>query len=1051
MACPFCPHLNGAPQFFRPTNKAHFESHEAHGQPLPAWWWASENPIKKCPSCRKIWKTTKPHGTSQCPGCKGRPHAPEGEPQGPAVLPLDPHPSLTRGAAVYDGALPALRDVGEALVRTLEHIPKKMRHMVAVEWGRLFSDAAHDKGERAWTLAAMFAKCVLRAAPRGRKAYQDAGDVEARLVRWEEGRYAELWAECQEIDRKARLPKAHVSSDASDGGVQRAVALARIGQFSRAMACLLSKGSQVPSEKVAGVLAALHPCRLVHAAAQRVRQPHVFSQDTVREAVLSFSAGTAAGTLGLRPEFLQDLVKADLSGTFLAQLGRALSSLASGEGPLSLQPVVAGAALSALKKKDGGTRPVASGEVIRRLVAKCLCIESRERARVFFAPHQFGVACPNGTERVIHRTRAAFLAHAADPDFVILKVDLRNAFNCVSRKAFLDLCRRHFPELEAWAGWCYEDPSSLWYDVWEFPSDEGVQQGDPLGPLLFSLVVDELVKRIASELPGLTLNLWYLDDGVIGGSVADVKAAYDIILQAGPPLGLNINDAKCELIFRGADEPGRFPFPAGENGVKRVGPDFDLLGAPIGSDAFVDAYISLKCVVKCVPALQVLEKLDDPQVAYTLLRSCCAFPRLVTVLRTVPPSQSAKQLARFDVLVAASFVRAVGILGLSKSQMRQARLSTALGGMGMRSAEHHASAAFLASASSCAAADGWIMPMYPGITEALADFNSRAGKAPLLASCMTPGAVFPQKELSARLDREELRCLVADEIAKGSHGKYHAGRLLNVARPHAGAWLNAMPSIALKLALSPAEFNVLVRWWLGAPVCSGKHVCPRCSKVTCDENGYHQTTCRFGGNLGVRHNGLRDTLYYFALGGASGAQREAAGLIPGSAERPADILLSGPPPEAADVAVTHSLQSKYIDGSIDDPGSAPIKYGEEHKVNKYRARLDAVGVKFTPVVADCWGAWAPEAEEFIRRVAASVASRGNRPLAHCVSGIFQRLSLSLMRSNARALLQRMDPDDSPSWEDVPPVEAEVDFDDVTACTSALPSSDAGCMFSGGDA
>ena len=263
--------------------------------------------------------------------------------------------------------------------------------------------------------------------------------------------------------------------------------------------------------------------------------------------------------------------------------------------------------------------------------------------------------------------------------------------------------------------------------------------------------------------------------------------------------------------------------------------------------------------------------------------------------------------------------------------------------------------------------------------------------------------------------------------------------------------MNAMPSIALKLALSPAEFNVLVRWWLGAPVCSGKHVCPRCSKVTCDENGYHQTTCRFGGNLGVRHNGIRDTLYYFALGGAVGAQREAAGLIPGSAERPADILLGGPPPEAADVAVTHSLQPKYIDGSFDDPGSAPIKHCEEHKVQRYRARLEAVGVKFTPVVVDCWGAWAPEAEEFVRRVAASVESRGSRPLAHCVSGIFQRLSLSLMRSNARALLQRLDPEDSPSWEDVPPVEAEVDFDDVTTCTSALPSSDAGCMSGGGDA
>ena len=107
---------------------------------------------------------------------------------------------------MHDGALPQPRDVGEARVRTLEHIPKKMRHKVAVVFGRLLSDAAHDKGDRAWTLVLMFAKCVLRAAPRGRKAYHDAADVEGRLVRWEEGRYAELWAECLEIDQKGTAP-----------------------------------------------------------------------------------------------------------------------------------------------------------------------------------------------------------------------------------------------------------------------------------------------------------------------------------------------------------------------------------------------------------------------------------------------------------------------------------------------------------------------------------------------------------------------------------------------------------------------------------------------------------------------------------------------------------------------------------------------------------------------------------------------------------------------------------------------------------------------------
>ena len=57
---------------------------------------------------------------------KGRPHAPEQEPRVTEVPPFVPYPTATRGAAVHDGALPQPRDVGEARVRTLEHIPKKI-------------------------------------------------------------------------------------------------------------------------------------------------------------------------------------------------------------------------------------------------------------------------------------------------------------------------------------------------------------------------------------------------------------------------------------------------------------------------------------------------------------------------------------------------------------------------------------------------------------------------------------------------------------------------------------------------------------------------------------------------------------------------------------------------------------------------------------------------------------------------------------------------------------------------------------------------------------
>ena len=255
---------------------------------------------------------------------------------------------------------------------------------------------------------------------------------------------------------------------------------------------------------------------------------------------------------------------------------------------------LAGGSLTALNKSKSGSifdiRPIAVGESLRRLVGECLCAAVKTKAAEFFKTFQFGVACSFGAEKIAHGLRACIENHWLDVDFVVLKVDMKNAFNMVSGQALLSECSTHFPELLPWASWCYSQHPILWHPLGRLRSEQGVQQGDPLGPLFFSLVLNILVSKITSSgvCADLSYHAWYLDDGVLAGPRSAVLRALTIIQDQGPSLGLIINIPKCEIFSR-SDISSFPPAMKGSNC-----PNMVILGIPIGDQAFCSTFISGK-------------------------------------------------------------------------------------------------------------------------------------------------------------------------------------------------------------------------------------------------------------------------------------------------------------------------------------------------------------------------------------------------------------------------------------------------------------------------
>ena len=123
----------------------------------------------------------------------------------------------------------------------------------------------------------------------------------------------------------------------------------------------------------------------------------------------------------------------------------------------------------------------------------------KNKAAEFFDPLQRGVACEAGAEKIAHGLRGCMDENWQVEGFTVLKIDLVNAFNLVCRQALLSECSTHFPELLPWVSWCYSRHPVLWHTLGNLTSQSGVQQGDPLGPLLFSLVLNSGVSRISAR------------------------------------------------------------------------------------------------------------------------------------------------------------------------------------------------------------------------------------------------------------------------------------------------------------------------------------------------------------------------------------------------------------------------------------------------------------------------------------------------------------------------------------------------------------------------
>lgn len=661
----------------------------------------------------------------------------------------------------------------------------------------------------------------------------------------------------------------------------------------------------------------------------------------------------------------------------------------------------------ALNKQGGGLRPIAIGETIRRLVSKCCCEATTEDCKVIFGPLQVGVATQGGAEASVHAARRLAAEFGDDPGKIMLKVDFSNAFNQVDRTEMLAQVYEKLPGLYRWVEYCYSSSAHLFFGVCLLASEAGVQQGDPLGPLLFSLVLHPLVLKIQHKFPNLLLNVWYLDDGCIVGDMVDVHEVFELLQEDGPSRGLFLNVKKNEIWW--PCRVGDDPFPAEVDRVSNEG--VKLLGAPVGTKAYTTEFTKKKLKV-LEEVCAVLKEVDNAQVELGLFRGCLSFNKINHLLRTCPPDLLEEALGQFDEHFHAILATILRLPCLTEDQWEQASLPIKFAGLGVNQTKVVAGAAYVGS---CVLTCDLVAALLKrkkyepsGIAELLAAHEEATSVGHDLAELST------QKSVQQLLSSERHEVMFQKLMAKSSPRSNNL--MLACSMPHASDWLLAPPIAGLGLALQSDKFRTALKFRLSIPVYAEPFPCPALNNAgqpcgdEMDVFGDHAICCNHGTSLLFRHNNVRDILAHSAkAAGLSGVVTEKKYQIEGSNEKPGDITVQqyhrGFASSAFDVTISHPLQKKYIQVAMEEGGVA-AQDAHDKKLQKSLAVCGREGLHFVPLAWESLGGATETVHDTLGRWTEMEGARGGYPTASIRRNLYSQLSCCLARHLAQAVIDR---------------------------------------------
>eukprot|EP00973_Karenia_brevis_P079918 11089619-Karenia_brevis.AAC.1 len=238
-------------------------------------------------------------------------------------------------------------------------------------------------------------------------------------------------------------------------------------------------------------------------------------------------------------------------------------------------------------------RPLGLGECLRRLIHSAVIAEHRDALAEHFWPQQVAVGVPGGLSLLVCGVR---LLLELRPDFICVKLDLRNAYNEVKRNRVIRAFEAA-PALRGLAGLfraTHAAPTKIYLSAdgmpeADFRSEEGVHQGDALASAGFCIALHDEIRALDEELSTSGGAARFdMDDGYAIGPATAVFGAVARFAAAAAELGLELREDKSRCFSFGVDlracaeRPMHMPVGQTMAADGRVGYGIPVAGVPVG-------------------------------------------------------------------------------------------------------------------------------------------------------------------------------------------------------------------------------------------------------------------------------------------------------------------------------------------------------------------------------------------------------------------------------------------------------------------------------------